>query len=244
MKQSLDIYCPYCQYSRFFLWGVCSEINEPTSIGPPPPDRTVLGCSSPKQHREKTVILSRLSLLSNQKQFIVQHKSITEICSLDAGKSIFMPTIPPQSKVRGRIHTSNTTTGADNYTITLLSYLTYSSSRLPLHFPPARSPFWFAGQGEVSFCSSLNRKLYSGDDEIIIIIIILMGSLDSAGDLLRLIGPGLFAPRWALAPFITLHSVERSTKTTSLFPNVMSQPARVDAPSNIWVHPSECQESM
>lgn len=34
------------------------------------------------------------------------------------------------------------------------------------------------------------------------------GSLDSAGDLLRLMGPGLLTePRWALGPFITLHSV-------------------------------------
>lgn len=41
-----------------------------------------------------------------------------------------------------------------------------------------------------------------------------MGSLDSAGDLLRLIGPGLFTkPRGGgLGPFITLHSVEGGTK--------------------------------
>lgn len=35
-------------------------------------------------------------------------------------------------------------------------------------------------------------------------------SLDSAGDLQRLMAPGLLAgARWPLAPFITLHSVDR-----------------------------------
>lgn len=41
-------------------------------------------------------------------------------------------------------------------------------------------------------------------------------SLDSAGDLLRLMGPGLFEPRWPLGPFITRHSAGRNKESKKL----------------------------
>lgn len=56
---------------------------------------------------------------------------------------------------------------------------------------------------EMSGCASwCLRGRYYGDG--------ITGSLDSVGDLMRRMGPGLLMdPRWALATFITLHSEER-----------------------------------
>ena len=85
------------------------------------------------------------------------------------------------------------------------AFVFMSPSSTSLVLLSTSSLFWFMEPGEVRLRSSLHRKRYSVGE---------MGSLDSAGDFMRLIGAGLFTePRWPLGVFITLHSGDRRRKT-------------------------------
>lgn len=94
--------------------------------------------------------------------------------------------------------TSYKTTSAAVHYITLLTCFTSYVSGFMFQ---QLSSCCFQTKVRSDLCSVWKKR--SGNERI-------MDSLDSAGDLLRFIRTGLFTePRWALGPFIILHSVEK-----------------------------------